>query len=93
MRFTCGRSGLRTNVKTECKCHAVKCKVNREEKLLRHFRLGSGIISSQQTVTAWSCKCDRKKNEKNDMYEFPVYDCTQEKTVAHIFPLIVRQCK
>ena len=26
-----------------------------------------------------------KKNEKSDLYDFPVHDCTRNKTVAHPF--------
>ena len=40
----------------------------------------------------WSCKYDRKKNEKkNDMYDFPVHNCTQEQDGSPYLSFIVRQ--
>ena len=34
-----------------------------------------------------------EKNEKIDMYEFPVHDCTQEQNGSPCFSSIVRKCK
>ena len=32
-----------------------------------------------------------RKNETIDMYDFPVYDCTQEQNGSPYFPSVVRQ--
>jgi len=49
-----------------------------------HRHGDSKISGSQQTVVLqiWQ----EKKNEKIDMYDFPVHDCSQEqKTITHTF--------
>ena len=47
----------------------------REEKSLRHVAMIPKFLDFNKP---WSYQYGRKKNENNDMYDFPVQDCTQE---------------
>ena len=60
--------------------------VERRRRLSRCH--GSKISGSQQTVVLAD-----KKNEKIDMYDFPVHDCTQEQNGSPYFSSIDRQRK
>ena len=50
---------------------------------------GSTISGSPQTVVFQI----RRKDEKTDMHDFPLHDCTQAQNGSHYFSSIVRQCK
>ena len=59
---------------------------NREEKFVHH---GSSKISgSQQTVVS---QIYGRRDEKIDMHDFPVHDCTQEQNVSPYFPSVFGQ--
>ena len=47
----------------------------REEKSLRHVAMIPKFLDFNKP---WSYQYGRKKTENNDMYDFPVQDCTQE---------------
>ena len=53
------------------------------EKSLRHVAMDAKFLDLNKP---WSCKYGKKKkNEKIDMYDFPVHDCTREQKVVLFF--------
>ena len=61
---------------------------NRGETFVLHG--GSRISGSQQTVVS---QIYGRRDEKIDMHDFPVHDCTQEQNVSPYFPSVFRQWK
>ena len=60
--------------------------LNREKKSLRHVAMAAIFLDLKKP---WSCK-NGGKNEKIDMFDFAVYDCTQEQNGSPYFSSIVR---
>ena len=72
----------------------LSCKVwrlwSRGEKLSCHVTMVAKFLDLNKL---WSCKSGRKKNEKIEVYDFPVHDCTQEQNSSPYFTSIIGQCK
>ena len=70
-------------------CFLFSAFLNRDKKSLRHVTMAAIFLDLKKP---WSSKNGRK-NEKIDVYDFPVHDCTQELNGSPYFSSIDRQCK
>ena len=64
-----------------------KKKINAEEKSLHHV---DKVAKFCDLNSLWPCKHGRK-NDKNDMYDFPVHNCTQEQNSSPFFHHLTMQ--
>ena len=64
-----------------------KKKINAEEKSLHHV---DKVAKFRDLNSLWPCKHGRK-NDKNDMYDFPVHNCTQEQNSSPFFHHLTMQ--
>ena len=64
-----------------------KKKINAEEKSLHHV---DKVAKFRDLNSLWPCKHGRK-NDKNDMHDFPVHNCTQEQNSSPFFHHLTMQ--